>query len=521
MSAFTRIPLVDEGEINRIRALFEKHVDASALQEYRLPQVDTSTRVIVGLSGGADSSVLAMFAAIYLAPHYRKISYIFTDTKAEPESAYDTLERLEVLLGIEIQRLTPEKGLFELIDQFNGYLPSGQARWCTRELKVEPLLSLLKGIGEGAYVSLAGIRYDESDRDGISFQYSMEHAHSAFPFVDLKLTKTAVFDILQGSIGIPETYAYRSRSGCYSCFFQRNTEIIGMMLNAPSDYALTEAREKLSAEDDARWRDVPVALSDLGINAYYPVPAFVDIRSPVQHPTKQPPKCKAASQLPIEDMFGGHGDETIDLFAAFALYVEPMLGLFGGRDFTPGVYHQQFITLSTSIEGLRSALGTYYSFRKTTPMPQYDVDDLKIVIAQVRFPAGAIDTKPPGAGSFTWKSSFAYKQLRHLVKHCQLTLERADLLRRYRQAASIANGAPNDDVCLDAVEEFETLEELLRGAPQAPGRLIWEGLYTPTRAVTKSVQLQLDGISQDSDIRPARQTLEFDEVPRACLACSI
>lgn len=521
MSAFTKIPLVDEGDINRIRSLFEKYVDSSDLAAYRLPKVDPSTHVIVGLSGGADSSVLAMFAAIYLTPHYRKISYVFTDTKAEPGSAYRTLDRLESLLGIQIQRLTPDKGLFELIDQFNGYLPSGQARWCTGKLKVEPLLSLMKGIGEGAYVSLAGIRYDESDRDGISFQYSMEHAHAAFPFIDLKLIKTAIFDILQGSIGIPETYAYRSRSGCYSCFFQRNSEIIGMMLNAPSDYALTEAREKLSADDEDRWRNVPVALSDLGLNAHYPVPAFVDIRSPVQHPAKQPPRLKAGNQLPIEDMFGDQSEESTDLFVAFALFVEPMLGLFGGRDFTPGVYHQQFITFSTSMQGLRSALGTYYSFRKTTPMPQYDVDDLKIVIAQLRFPAGAVDTKPPGSGSFTWKSSIAYKQLRHLVKHCQLTLERADLVRRYRQAAGIANRAQNDDVYLDALEEFEALEALLKRAPQAPGRLIWEGLYTPSRSVTKTVQLQLDGISQDSEIRPARESLEFDEVPRACLACSI
>ena len=154
-------------------------------------------------------------------------------------------------------------------------------------------------------------------------------------------------------------------------------------------------------------------------------------------------------------------------------------------------------------------------------MPQYDVDDLKIVIAQIRFPKGVIDTAPPGKDSFTWKTNIAYKQLRHLTKHCQLTLERVDLERQYRDAVKAMRSAKSYDAAMDASEKVLTLKAALKKAPKATGTLAWEGLYIPSSTVTQEVQMQLAGISVDSDIKPARQNLEYDEVPRACIACSI
>lgn len=513
-------------KIENLKALFEQYVDRERLEGYRLPVGNTHSRIIVGLSGGADSSVLAIFSALYLAPHYPSIEFVFTDTKAEPDSCYETLDAIEVLTGIPIQRISPEKGLFELIDQNKGFLPSSQARWCTRELKVSPLVKYMRSVpSDQGYVSLAGIRFDEADREGIQFQYTMENAGAAFPFIDLEITRRAVFDILDQSIGIPKTYQYRSRSGCFSCFFQRNQEAIGMLLQDPKAYAKTEAAEKLSTPDRGRWTNMPPTLSDVGIRGYYPVPAFIDIRKPDTTPEKAPQKLRSNRVEGMGDLFDSENLASVmpgdDVFAAFALYTDAALGVYGGREFTPGVYWQEFVTVSTSLPGIKSALSTYYSFKQTTPMPTYDVQDMVIVIAQLRFPKGVIDTAPPSKESYTWKSGVSFKQLRHLALNCISTLQYTDLERQLNDALQALRSAKSGDAALDAAERLECVRKALHRAPAAPGRLIWEGLYIPSPAVKKEVQLQLAGVSIESNIKRARENLEYDEVPAACLACSV
>jgi 3'-phosphoadenosine 5'-phosphosulfate sulfotransferase (PAPS reductase)/FAD synthetase len=528
MGAFKEIQVKQIVNIDTIKRLFEMHIDRATLESYRLPVGRSDARVIVGLSGGADSSVLALFAAAYLAPHYPNLAYIFTDTQNEPESCYHTLDKIEDITGIKITRLVPEMGLLDLVDKYNGFLPSARARWCTKSLKIEPLTQYMKDIpSETGYVSLAGIRFDEADRDGISFQYSMEtNTSAAFPFIDLEITKATVFDVLDRSIGIPETYKYRSRSGCYSCFFQRNSEAIGMLVNDPENFATTEKYEKLTDEDAQRYSNIPTTLQDAGIPAAYPVPAFIDLRKDAKTPKKAPEKVKIKKNDEQEDLFGFEPTDAQDgfdeLFMAFALYTDSRLAQFTGREFTPCTYWQELITLSTSLSGIKSALGNHYKFKRTTPMPHYDLEDMQIVIAQIRFPKGTIDTASPSSDSYTWKSGTAYKQLRHLVRNCQTVLQKADLERRCEDAQAIlANYGSDETLGLDAMEQVETLGMMMGKLPKVTGELVWEGLYTPSAEVANQVQMQLDGVSVKTERKVAREGLEHDEVPMACLACSI
>lgn len=507
--------------IRHVKSLFEEHVDPVTLEGYSLP-IPNDAKVVVGMSGGADSTVLGLFAAAYLAPRYPNIEFVFTDTKAEPESCYETLANVEDMTGVKIKRLQPTKGLFELIDQYNGFLPNSKARWCTRELKVAPVIQHMKNHASvQKVINLAGIRFDESNRDGISFQYSMDNGTAAFPFVDLGITRHMVFDILNRSVGIPSTYIYRSRSGCYSCFFQRNQEIIGMLFNHPSHFAETESYEKLSSNDEQRWT-TPETLSKLGIRGYYPVPAFVDVRKAEVAHTQAPAEPKAKRDQATLDLFSAHVPPSIadSLYCAFALYVDERLGFYGGRDFTPGVYWQEFVTISTSLSGLKSALSKYYRFKMTTPMPHCDGKDMKIVIAKIEFPAGTIDTGKPSEDSFTWKSGTSFKQLRHLVLNCQSALEAHDLQRRYQDAIGIMRSSQSLGVAQDAAQEVINLRHQINAATPS-GKVVWEGLFTPVASDTQAVQLQLDGVSVDTPVKKAREGIEFDEVPMACIQCSI
>lgn len=297
------IPVKEITTTDGVKRIFEEVVGKDVLEAYRLPVSNQQCKVIVGLSGGADSTVLALFSATYLVPHYPNLEFVFTDTKAEPDSCYQTLDNIEAVTGIPVTRLTPKLGLFEKIDDYNGFLPGNRARWCTKELKIKPLLEYLSNINTDAgYISLAGIRYDEINRDGIQFQHSMENeAKAAYPFIDLKITKNMVFSILGKTVGIPSTYLYRSRSGCFSCFFQRNAEIVGMLFNDPRSFELSEAKEKLTNSDKERWSTMPETFSEIGIRSFYPVPAFIDIRKPQNAPEKQPEKVKLRKQSPVAD----------------------------------------------------------------------------------------------------------------------------------------------------------------------------------------------------------------------------
>jgi len=514
----------DSLKLEAIRNLFYKHVDPAVLNAYRLPQFDKKVTLVVGLSGGADSSVLGLLVAAFLGQYYSNIVYLFTDTKAEPESCYDTLDRFEEMTGAYVTRLVPEKGLYELIDNYNGYLPSVKSRYCTSTLKVTPLEEFIKLFGDDVdVISLAGIRYDEMEREGIKFQYSMENANAVFPFIDLKITREMVFDILHNSIGIPATYAYRSRSGCSCCFFQRNQELIGMLFSEPKEFAKMESKEKLSIEDQSRWPTPDVSPQRFRL---YPVPEFIDIRFPEALPKPMPKQPKKAKVAPIDDLFPETKEKKkTSVFVAYALYVHPMLGLYGNHEFTPGTYHQEFITVSTSSAGIKSALGNYYKFRMTTPMPTADLDHLQIVIAQVDFDEDKIDTKPPAKESFTWKSGVALAQLKHLAIHCGASLEAHDIKRRYKQAADLANTTSDEDVYLDAMDRLEDIileaKTLKAKGFSSFGKVVWEGIYTPSKPVAEVVQMQLAGMTVDAEFEQESHGLEYDRVAMSCIACSI
>ncbi len=197
-------------------------------------------RNILLLSGGKDSTGLA----IYMRDHHPEIDmeYLFCDTQKELPETYEYLTRVEAYLEKPITRLASglgDRGFDHWLDMYGGFLPSPSVRWCTRKLKIEPFEQYVGDDPVNLYVA---IRSDENREGYISTKPTIT---PVFPFKEDGITKDDVFRILDDSgIGMPEYYEWRTRSGCYFCFFQRKKEWVGLLEKHPELYESAKGYEK-------------------------------------------------------------------------------------------------------------------------------------------------------------------------------------------------------------------------------------------------------------------------------------
>lgn len=219
-----------------------------------------NTRHIIGISGGKDSAALAIYltrkridwryfrdlaqgvgcadAAREIVQHKRapQIECFFTDTGKELPEVYDYLDQLEKYLDQPIRRLSPfPRGEDENTAPFDhflwaehgGLLPSRRQRWCTLKMKIKPMGAF---VGTDPTINYVGIRADEVARSKLS---SLRNVTPVYPFVTDGLVRRDIIAVLEETTGVPPYYAWRSRSGCYFCFFQRKSEWLGLRENHP------------------------------------------------------------------------------------------------------------------------------------------------------------------------------------------------------------------------------------------------------------------------------------------------
>jgi hypothetical protein len=221
------------------------------------PTTPTTVRHVLGLSGGKDSAALAIYIQQRYPEIHEKIEYFFTDTGAELPEVHQFLDKLEAYLGKEVVRLNSDKTFEEWLQQHNQYLPSPQQRWCTRAMKIKPFEAF---VGDDAVISYVGIRADE-DREGYVSQ--KDTIKATFPFVDDGIVRDDVFQMLEDTVGIPEYYQWRSRSGCYFCFFQRQGEWLGLKRNHPELFQKAKEFENIEREK-YDWKDGDVSIPNTG-----------------------------------------------------------------------------------------------------------------------------------------------------------------------------------------------------------------------------------------------------------------
>lgn len=138
-----------------------------------------TTRHLLGISGGKDSAALA----IYMKTKYPEIEmeYYTSDTGRELKETYQLIDNLEVFLGKKIIRLaaaedSPELPFDHFLKMYGGFLPSSNARWCTKKLKLDPFEDF---VNNDPVISYVGIRGDEAREGYISRKQNIQ---SIFPF---------------------------------------------------------------------------------------------------------------------------------------------------------------------------------------------------------------------------------------------------------------------------------------------------------------------------------------------------
>jgi hypothetical protein len=233
-----------------------------------------SVRHLIPISG-KDSAATAL-VQLARAPDL-PYEFLFCDVRMELPETYAWMEQLEQTLGITITRLG--KSLEDVIAEQN-MLPSSQRRFCTKYGKIFPIRDYL---GKSEAIQYLGIRADEADRAGLILPPNIT---ASYPLVDLGIGIKQVYQILENRGILPPDFfwdrlhravlarcpqyrglvdglspwgrsalfAWRTRSNCFLCFYQRRYEWVGLLEHHPDLFARAEQIESDYGMGDRRPR---------------------------------------------------------------------------------------------------------------------------------------------------------------------------------------------------------------------------------------------------------------------------
>lgn len=238
-----------------------------------LPEAGRDHVVVASVSGGKDSTalILALREAGIQARH------VFADTGWEAPETYAYLDTLRSYLGIAIDvvaALHPSQGrsdalistqlvrrgaMEEYVLARHGF-PIRKQRWCTRELKLEPLRAyhdLIEKQGSET-VSVIGVRAEESESRAAMVEWEDEASGERGwgGYVWRPLLPWTIADVLaiHHRHGVPVNPLYlrgHNRVGCYPCIFSQKEEVRLIAKHDPERVARIEALEREVSESRA------------------------------------------------------------------------------------------------------------------------------------------------------------------------------------------------------------------------------------------------------------------------------
>jgi 3'-phosphoadenosine 5'-phosphosulfate sulfotransferase (PAPS reductase)/FAD synthetase len=257
-------------------------------------------RHVLGISGGKDSAALAIYIKINYPEIHDKIEYYTTDTGRELNETYELIDRLEAFLGKKILRLNgmldEDMGMtpFDFfLKSYGGYLPSTNARWCTKKLKLDPFE---KFVGADPIISYVGIRGDE-DREGYISKKStiqsifpfrrniwsedvinkvlnntnIEFLTTNFELIDTKIDKVRFIEILQNPISSSYSQSTKLKALLEVGTKDFNRLVFSFMKTTEYPLSLEEEFSLIDNDEVVVLEDVFSILKDsnVGIPAYY------------------------------------------------------------------------------------------------------------------------------------------------------------------------------------------------------------------------------------------------------------
>lgn len=221
-----------------------------------LPDEFDGHELIVSYSGGKDST------AVVLALRESGLPFraVFADTGWEHPAVYEYLTYVEGQLGITIDRVGFEGGMVAKVRARAGF-PARLQRWCTQELKVQPLKEYHDKFRKGGTetVSVLGIRADESATR--AKQTAIEDSVEFGGYVWRPILDWSVPDVLMmhNRHGLKVNPLYQmglNRVGCFPCIYASKEEIKMMGEIWPERVdQIAELEEWCTAERERRNRE--------------------------------------------------------------------------------------------------------------------------------------------------------------------------------------------------------------------------------------------------------------------------
>lgn len=204
---------------------------------------------IVGFSGGNDSTAMVL----RMAELGEDFECLFTPVRNEPPELFAHVARVAELIQRPIVE-PPNVSLMFLIVQ-NRSLPNFQARWCTRQGKIQPTTAYLMSLAERP-IYCVGFRADEDAREGLYGEF----ATYRYPLQEWGWKLPDVLNYLDARDIRPP-----KRTNCMLCYDQQLGEWWELWKTRPDEYAkgeLLEAQYGHTFRSPARdtW---PAALKDL------------------------------------------------------------------------------------------------------------------------------------------------------------------------------------------------------------------------------------------------------------------
>ena len=206
-----------------------------------LPEELEDLELIVSVSGGKDSTALLLAVREAGLPHRA----VFADTGWEADETYEYLDYLRAKLELTIDVVGVPGGMEARIHHRAGF-PARMQRWCTRELKLQPLRAYHDAVEESGVetVAVLGVRAEESVARSKMSVLEDEPAgdRSWGGWVWRPLIDWSVEDVLRTHHrhGVAVNPLYRrghDRVGCYPCIYARKEEIRLVAEYAPGQIA--------------------------------------------------------------------------------------------------------------------------------------------------------------------------------------------------------------------------------------------------------------------------------------------